>query len=523
MSQKDRVAAEVISTQQWISTYGQRATSSKTLAEEVLQNNGDECAWPEKFDGLVSSADFSWKSAVEAITRSYPEGYIESACIEYERGKETYWREVLNVLQRASQEEEFHAPAWNSRVDSDFVLSLFACLDATTRDVVVYKEKNIFCDEIANSIATSSWRVEKCIEVCLAVYKSKRQLICTQIQDRLHRHSEGELAWGISHFLRLASYYFGVVQKFGEIKPKKQKKLRVAFIMRQLLPLYKRTIRALPQLDDTVKWFVGGDTELIVCALRTICQEVRRPSHHVNSDWLNVIHLRFDCIRRLTISLTPAEASAHAAEVFACLRPLWSSESTLRAYKCLCLLVDKTFQDLYGQHFKTHAPDLKASVLGFLGDQRGCDKYQVTCYEVFAALYLEGSDESERQKFSSNYARQLEVALFSRRLYVTYDWMVVLLNHNFRQTVLSAVIKVIPDFEDWLKMMCEADVNSALDLSGHEEKIVAQLYRDLTNDEYDRLWAETRNLRWLCSMILDFLPRNVARERVTATEELTNP
>ena len=295
-----------------------------------MQSKGVEYAWQEKFDALIKSADFSWKNALDSIVRSYPEVHIESACIEFERAKENFWRKVLYVLQRAFQEGKFHEPAWRSRVDNDFVLNLFACLDATTRDVAVYKEISIFSDGLANSIATSSWRVEKCIEVCLAADKSQRQLICTEIQDRLHLHGEGEPAWGISHFLRLASYYFSVVQESGENRPKEQKKkFRVAFVKRQLLPLYKRTIRALPQLDDTVKWFVGGDTELTVCALRTICQEVVRPSHHVDGNWLNVIHLRFDCIRRLTVSLTPAEASVHAAEVFACLKPLWSSESTL--------------------------------------------------------------------------------------------------------------------------------------------------------------------------------------------------
>ena len=150
--------------------------------------------------------------------------------------------------------------------------------------------------------------------------------------------------------------------------------------------------------------------------------------------------------------------------------------------------------------------------MGRLGDQRGCDKHQVTSYEVYAALYLDGSDESECSSFSSNYARQLKVALLSKRLHVTYDWLVVLLHHNFRQTVLSAVIEAIPDFEHWLKRMYLAAFTSDLDLSGHEEKIVAQLYHDLTDDEYERLRTETRDLRWLCSEILELLWCNVACE-----------
>ena len=237
--------------------------------------------------------------------------------------------------------------------------------------------------------------------------------------------------------------------------------------------------------------------------LGAVCREVERPSYHVDGDYTEVIDQQLLSIRELAASLNPAEAAEHAAEVFACLKPLWNSESTLRIYKCLELFNYKSF-DLYRPHLKTHAPYLKASIMGFLGDTRGCHKYQLTCFEVYRELYLEGSKKSECRSFSSNYANKLKEALQSNRLVVTYDWLKFLRYQLFRQTVLPAVIEAIPDFRNWLNIVQEDTFN--LNLSGHKGR--PQLRQNLSGGEWYS-YKSAVDIRLLCQEILAFIPPSV--------------
>ena len=524
MSQND-LETDWRNIQRWISTYEPfnvmfDTTNDRKVMIALQLSKADHS---EKFDALVKSADFSWMNAVDTITKNCLENKLADACYQFERAKSNFWEKVHKVLKRASEDKHFHESVWNSRVNSVFVVNLFACLEASTRDVVVYKEEEIFSEEIEGFVIAfielSCFYVEKCIEVCFTFHKGQRQLIWSQIQERLHHHSEVEAVWGFSNFLRLVKFRFVITEKEAEVSDKDHnrkdelKKLRVKFLKNKLLPLYKRPVEDLFNLQLIVKWFIGGDARLTILALGVVCREVERPSHHVDGDCIKIIDQRFDSIRQLTTSLDPAKAVEYATEILACLKPLWSSESTLRIYKCLDLLIDESFENLYGPHLQTYAPHMKASIMGFLGDTRGCENYQLTCFEVYRVLYLEGSVESECRSFSSNYAKKLKVALQSNRLNVTYDWLNFLRYRLFRQTVLPAVIEAMPDFWNWLNIVKED--TSDLNLSGHEEKIRHKLRQNLEKEncnEWPLVREDTVDLKDLCRKIFAFKPRNISPE-----------
>ena len=198
----------------WISTYNQPNVSSETFVMKFLQYSE-----AEKFDALVKSADFSWMNAVDTITKNCLENKLADACYQFERAKSNFWEKVHKVLKRASEDKHFHESVWNSRVNSVFVVNLFACLEASTRDVVVYKEEEIFSEEIEGFVIAfielSCFYVEKCIEVCFTFHKGQRQLIWSQIQERLHHHSEVEAVWGFSNFISLAKVRFVITERRG--------------------------------------------------------------------------------------------------------------------------------------------------------------------------------------------------------------------------------------------------------------------------------------------------------------------
>ena len=515
MSQKDLATIEFNNIGQWIYTNGRRKRSREILADELSQNSVVDHSWPEKFDTLVNSYHFSWENVVDTISRNCPSSCLDRAYNEFERAKDKFWEKVYSVLNRAAKEDNFHEPSWSSRVNRDFVLNLFACLDANTRDVVVYKNKKIFSDAFASSVESSRFSVGTCIEVCFKFHKSQRQLIWSQIQERLHHHGELELAWGFPIFLKLAKFRFAIVLKEISDDDKKipnyreeQKKVRVAFFKQQLLPLYKRLTQVPPSLHTTVEWFINGDAVLAMLALRTVCREVRRPSNHVDEESSSVLNRRFICVRQLTTSLSSDKAAEHASEVFTCLKPLWSSENTVHVCKCLELLVDKTFKNLYGPHLQKHVPDLKASMMEFLGKTPRCHKYPLACFKAYRALYLEGSDESECRRFSSNYAKKLKVALRSYKPNITYVWLNFLRDQLFRQTVLSAVIEAMPDFWNWLNIVQTSDLN----LFSHEEKIRPQLRQNLRTLELQSRLSETDALQQLCRDIFAFIPPKISSE-----------
>ena len=143
----------------------------------------------------------------------------------------------------------------------------------------------------------------------------------------------------------------------------------------------------------------------------TVWREASRSSNYVDEHYTKVFNRRFKCKRRLTTSLSSYEA----AEVFACLQSLWSSENTVRICRCLDLHVDESFRNMS----VPHALDLKASLMGFIGDTRKCHKYQVTCFKAYRLLYLKGL--TSRSAEVSHYSKQLKLALLSNRLNVTHD------------------------------------------------------------------------------------------------------
>ena len=53
-------------------------------------------------------------------------------------------------------------------------------------------------------------------------------------------------------------------------------------------------------------------------------------------------------------------------------------------YKCLALLIVKTFNELYGPHLQAHVPHLKASIIGFLGV-----RVDVTSTRLLVVKYIE--------------------------------------------------------------------------------------------------------------------------------------
>ena len=281
MSSKTPKIDEVRNIRQWIT---QHKPSSKIFAKQFLKNSGGEYPWLQKFDELVNSANFSWKNVVDTIISTYPRGYVARACREFEYAKHNFWLKVYFVLKRDTEEETFHQPTWSSRINSDFVFNLFACLDANASDVFVYENKNIFSKVMRSSIASSRLYAEKCIELCFTVHKSQRQLIWSEIQERLQRHREGKLVWGVSNFLRLARFRFVIVQKEAEFIDddkkipncrEEQKKFRVAFLKQQLLPLYKRSTQAVAQLQHIVEWFISGDARLTVLAISKLATTVK--------------------------------------------------------------------------------------------------------------------------------------------------------------------------------------------------------------------------------------------------------
>ena len=175
MSQSNVETLEMTKIQRWISTCFAQCKSRRDRRgrfTEELRNSGSEHSLEDEFDSLVKSADFSWRNAVNIIVRSCTEESIGSACWKFERAKEFFWEKLFNVLVRAGEEKKFHAKKWSSRVNSDFVLNLFACLDATSHDVAVYENKRIFSKKFVAIIRRISWFVKRCIEVCLSFQKA---------------------------------------------------------------------------------------------------------------------------------------------------------------------------------------------------------------------------------------------------------------------------------------------------------------------------------------------------------------